>query len=82
MAEEGKVLSQSEIDALLSAFGDEADGDEESVPTQIQVAERPMPRNVRLYDFRRPSKVSKEQLRALTSIHESVARMLTTTLLS
>ena len=82
MAEEGKVLSQSEIDALLSAFGDESEGEEQAPSSEIQVAERPMARNVRLYDFRRPSKVSKEQLRALTSIHESVARMLTTSLTS
>ncbi len=86
MAAEGKVLSQSEIDALLSAFsdddGDGDAGDELGSATQVQVAARPIPQNVRIYDFRRPSKVSKEQLRTLTSIHESVARLLTTTMTS
>lgn len=84
MASEGKVLSQSEIDALLSAFSDD-DAEEGGVlapTTQVQVAARPVPQNVRIYDFRRPSKVSKEQLRTLTSIHESVARLLTTSMTS
>jgi flagellar motor switch protein FliM len=86
MATEGKVLSQSEIDALLSAFSDddaEEGGDAPlAAATQVQVAARPVPQNVRIYDFRRPSKVSKEQLRTLTSIHESVARLLTTAMTS
>ena len=85
MAGEGKILSQSEIDALLSAFSDD-DGEPEggglATATQVQVAARPVPQNVRIYDFRRPSKVSKEQLRTLTSIHESVARLLTTAMTS
>ena len=82
MAGEGKVLSQSEIDALLSAFSDDETGAEITTATQVQVAARPIPQNVRIYDFRRPSKVSKEQLRTLTSIHESVARLLTTAMTS
>ena len=81
MAQEGKVLSQSEIDALLAAFNEAAENEEDGRQPQVDV-EAPLPQNVRIYDFRRPSKVSKEQLRALTSIHEALARMLTTTLTS
>ena len=34
--------------------------------------------NVRLYDFRRPDKFSKEQMRTLQMLHDNFARMLTT----
>ena len=59
MAGEGKVLSQSEIDALLSAFSDDETGAEITTATQVQVAARPIPQNVRIYDFRRPAKFLK-----------------------
>lgn len=36
----------------------------------------PMPKNVNIHDFRRPSRVSPEQMRALSSLHESFARNL------
>lgn len=35
-------------------------------------------RNVRLYDFRRPDKFSKEQMRTLQLLHDNCARILTT----
>ena len=80
--EDSKVLSQSEIDALLAAFGDEPDEEGAATPARAELATSTLPRNTRLYDFRRPSKVSKEQLRTLTSIHEVVARMLSTAMTS
>ncbi|HEX6989556.1 MAG TPA: flagellar motor switch protein FliM [Bacillota bacterium] len=36
------------------------------------------PRNIRLYDFRRPDKFSKEQIRTLQMLHDNFARALTT----
>jgi len=67
------VLDQSEIDALLAAV--ETGGVETTEP----VASPPTPilrqqKDVALYDFKRPERVSKEQMRALEGIHETFAR--------
>lgn len=64
-----EVLSQEEIDALLNSVSttksvDEDDGDAQET--------------VYLYDFKHPSRVSKDQLRSLRTIHESFARILGT----
>ncbi len=67
----GDVLSQSEIDALLSAIStgemsaDEMKKDEET-------------KKVKVYDFKRALRFSKDQIRSLTRIHENFARLLTT----
>lgn len=67
----GDILSQSEIDALLSALStgemtaDELKNEEDS-------------RKVRVYDFKRALRFSKDQIRSLTRIHENFARLLTT----
>ena len=67
----GDVLSQSEIDALLSALStgemtaDDIKKDEEA-------------KKVKVYDFKRALRFSKDQIRSLTRIHENFARLLTT----
>lgn len=67
----GDVLSQSEIDALLSALSTgEMDADE----LKKEQAEK----KVRVYDFKRALRFSKDQIRSLTRIHENFARLLTT----
>lgn len=67
----GEVLSQSEIDALLSALSTgEMDADE----LKKEQAEK----KVRVYDFKRALRFSKDQIRSLTRIHENFARLLTT----
>lgn len=67
------VLSQSEIDALLSALSTgELDAEE------IKVEEKN--KKVKIYDFKRPDKFSKDQIRTLQMLHESFARLLTTSL--
>jgi len=43
-------------------------------------ARRPRRGHVRIYDFRRPYRFSKEQLRALYMVHEHVARLMAPTL--
>ncbi len=65
------ILDQSEVDALLNAV---SDGDVEEKVTQhaVQIAE--IPKDVSPYDFKRPERVSKDQMRALQSIHEGFAR--------
>jgi flagellar motor switch protein FliM len=69
------VLDQSEVDALLAAV------DSGAVETQPQNrapssgnAPMRLPINVATYDFKRPERVSKEQMRALEALHETFAR--------
>ncbi len=68
----GEVLSQSEIDSLLAALSNgELDAEEMSKKDEKQV---------RNYDFARPSKFSKEHLRTLEIIYEHYGRLLSTNL--
>ncbi len=64
-----EILSQAEIDALLAAL---TAG--EVSPEELKKEER----KVRLYDFRRPNKFSKEQINAFQIIYENYARSLAT----
>lgn len=67
----GDVLSQSEIDALLSAISTgEMSADEMKKEDET--------RKVKVYDFKRALRFSKDQIRSLTRIHENFARLLTT----
>ncbi len=64
------ILSQEEIDALLEVVDDEGDAEvleKEDILQQKQIT---------LYDFKRPNRVSKEQLRAFRGIHDKMARNL------
>ena len=65
------ILSQNEIDALLSALSTG-----EMSAEDMKVEEEP--RKVRVYDFKRALRFSKDQIRSLTRIHENFARLLTT----
>lgn len=69
------VLDQSEIDALLAAV-DSGEVEEEDNSIQIFSRHRRDLENVevRPYDFKRPERVSKDQMRALQTLHESFAR--------
>ncbi len=69
------VLDQSEIDALLAAV-DSGEVEEEENSIQIFSRYRRDLENVevRPYDFKRPERVSKDQMRALQTLHESFAR--------
>jgi flagellar motor switch protein FliM len=69
------MLSQSEIDALLGAVGT---SDEAGPPLRsgtVALAPLRPARTAKTYDFRRPDKFSKDQLRTLQAIHENVARI-------
>jgi len=59
-----KILSQDEIDALLSNVSSDSAEDAELEPRQ----------KISIYDFKHPNLVSKEQLRLLETIHEGVCR--------
>lgn len=64
------VLNQSEIDKLLNAI---ASGEANAV------VEEPG-KSVKVYDFRRPSKFNRDQIRAFQMLHESFGRYLTSAL--
>ncbi|AKS38055.1 flagellar motor switch protein FliM [Anoxybacillus gonensis] len=67
----GEVLSQSEIDALLAALSTgEMSADE--------LKKEEMEKKVKVYDFKRALRFSKDQIRSLTRMHENFARLLTT----
>ncbi|TET36215.1 MAG: flagellar motor switch protein FliM [Planctomycetota bacterium] len=65
------VLNQKEVDALLEAMG----GDEETLMDEKSEAP-PLTGEVTLYDFKRPERVSKDQMRTFETIHEVFARNL------
>lgn len=66
-----EVLSQGEIDALLKALS--------SGSVDIAaLTEEEKERAVKVYDFKRPDKFNKDQLRAIQMIHEFFSRQLTT----
>ena len=64
------ILSQDEVDMLLSAV---SEGDIETEESAEQRVDQPL---LLTYDFRRPERVSKEQLKGLQSLFEAYAREL------
>lgn len=67
------VLSQNEIDTLLSAL---STGEVKAEDVRNEESKR----RVKVYDFRRPDKYSKDQLRTIEFMHENYARLLSTAL--
>lgn len=65
------ILSQNEIDALLSALSTGEMSAEDIKPEEET-------KKVKVYDFKRALRFSKDQIRSLTRIHENFARLLTT----
>ena len=68
------VLSQDEIDALLTAI---STGEDATDDVKEYAQEQ---RKVKIYDFKRPDKFSKDQIRTLQMMHETFARLTTTSL--
>jgi len=75
------VLDQGDVDALLAAIGGgeveapAADAGGEASAQVFSSRDRPAKNvEIRPYDFKRPERVSKEQMRALESLHESFSR--------
>lgn len=64
----GDILSQSEIDAIINAM---ADGDTQAITDAAVTKKEALP-----YDFARPQKINKEQLRTLELIYDSYCRTL------
>lgn len=77
----GDVLSQSEVESLLAALdqgGGGGSGGDVAAPTQAAVASRgtrdEFRSHITVYDFKRPERVSKEQMRAFQALHEGFSR--------
>lgn len=75
------ILSQSEIEALLNSLQGASDGAPGAAPGAAAPGFTPTKSPAlkgaiayEVYDFRRPDKLSKEQLRTLQMIHETFAR--------
>src|SRR2546421_7972513 len=76
------VLDQSEVDALLAAVdtgqvnsgGVGGAGAGIGAPPIFSSAGRPTSLDVHVYDFKRPERVSKDQMRALEALHEGFGR--------
>ncbi len=71
------VLSQSEVDALLNAVDAGAvdiSAPEVVAPTSMDEPE--LPEDVQIYDFKRPERVSTDQIRSIEMMHEVLARKL------
>ena len=66
----GDVMSQAEIDALLAAVN--------SGEVNTEEIKQEDTRKIKTYDFKRPDKFSKDQIRTLYMLHESFTRLLNT----
>ena len=64
-----RILSQEEIDALIASTPSDGSGGRTDATTPVIV-----------YNFRRPDRVSKDQIRSLHFIHDRFARNATTSL--
>ncbi|ADU66095.1 flagellar motor switch protein FliM [Desulfurispirillum indicum] len=62
------ILSQEEIDQLLSSVS--ADDEPEAAVETLTVTKK----KVSLYDFKRPDRVSKDQMRSIKNLHDKFAR--------
>ena len=67
----GEVLSQSEIDMLLAALTS-------GTVSADDLKEEEKRKKVKIYDFKRPNKFSKDQLHTIRNIYENYCRSLST----
>jgi flagellar motor switch protein FliM len=68
------VLDQAEVDALLAAV--DTGQVQSETPGQVFGSKGKAPLDVQIYDFKRPERVSKDQMRALEALHEGFGRNL------
>lgn len=76
-----KILSQEEVDALLTEFSEEdapkkpaAAREAVEVAPTVRKKDKDKDKKVSIYNFRRPDRVSKEQLRSLHYLHDRFSR--------
>lgn len=69
------TLSQDEIDNILQTINSNT-----SLPSDDITTTAAETKKLKIYDFKRPDKFSKEQIRTVQNIHESFSRLTTTSL--
>ena len=69
-----EVLSQAEVESLLNAMESKAAAIADQGNTVAGRASGPSREKITPYDFKRPERVGKEQMRALQSLHEGFGR--------
>src|SRR5262245_49411846 len=85
------ILSQAEIDAMMAGLDTEmAGGGDTATESAVEEAEQEVEetsaptvkgeKKIKRYDFKRPDRFSKDQLRMLEMMHEAFARTFGTTL--
>lgn len=67
-----EVLSQTEVESLLAALDPDAGGGDSGGGFKSPSSD--MHSQISLYDFKRPERVSKEQMRAIQGLHEGFSR--------
>ena len=72
MKNQGEVLTQAEIEALLASLPGTEGGPIESAA--VKASSRP----VRSWDFRKPDKFSKDHMRSLLALHQNLSRLAAT----
>jgi flagellar motor switch protein FliM len=77
MATEERVLSQEEHDALMAGLHAGTLPIEDSAAAQEVTLRK---KQIKSYDFRRPEKFSRDQLRTIRGIHEQLIRLLNSSL--
>lgn len=68
----GDVLSQSEVESLLAAL--DQGNNETAAPVVAGRSRDDFRTHITVYDFKRPERVSKEQMRAFQALHEGFSR--------
>ena len=69
-----EVLSQAEVESLLSAMETKSHDEHAKSATPVAGAVGRSREKITPYDFKRPERVGKEQMRALQSLHEGFGR--------
>ncbi|MCH9653991.1 MAG: flagellar motor switch protein FliM [Planctomycetes bacterium] len=68
------VLSQNEVESLLSALDPSASSGSGGGASRPSTRATDFNAQISIYDFKRPERVSKEQMRAFRALHESFSR--------
>jgi len=74
------ILSQDEIDELLTAISVGGYEDQDSTEPPFRDMYGDKHKRIKIYDFKRPDVLTKEQIRILSKIHEQASRELQKTL--
>ena len=70
------ILSQDEIDALLTATGSEDGGEDMGAGSASSTLKAADSRPILTHDFKHPTRVSKDQTRTLENLHSNLARLM------